>query len=280
MNSLSSDLEKLSINTSKPEDSKIETEKNISFLKYCQDGPLSDTTSYWVNDSEKKQIDKENDPSFLKNDLEKLNILANKTEDPQKVPENLKSEAESIFESFDVLVEAMNSGANMQENWKSSLENWQINIANDIRSIKDAQKMMEIRYLIGSLGTCLENILDQKLYFERIDEKPVNRTPIKRNVTIFSALIRLILNLKDHNVAATLKFSNCQRYIWGIEILDDYARKLMIEVLASKGLRPKENGLIVTMFNEANFKRVLKKKTVEEKYNKSGQKKMEKYSKE
>jgi hypothetical protein len=139
--------------------------------------------------------------------------------------------------------------------------------------------MMEIRYLIGSLGTCLENILDQKLYIERIDEKAVNRTPIKRNVTIFSALIRLILNLKDHNVVTTLKFSNCQRYIWGIEIQDDYARKLMIEVLASKGLRPKENGLVVTMFNEENFKRVLKKKTVEERYNKSGQKKMEKYGK-
>lgn len=268
MNSLSRDLKKLSINSNKPEDPKIEIEKSISFLKYYQENPLSDSTSQWVNDSKIKKTDKEIEASILKNDPEKLNILANKTEDSQKAHENSKSEAENILESFDVLVEAINNGANKQENWRSSIENWPINIVNDIRSLKDSQKMMEVRYLIGNLGTCLENILDHKLYIERIDEKAINRTPIKRNVTIFSALIRLIMNLKDHNVIATLKFSNCQRYIWGIEINNDYARKLMIEVLASKGLRPKENGFLVTMFNEENFKRVLKKKAFDERYNK------------
>lgn len=280
MNSLSRDLKKLSINSNKPEDPKIEIEKSISFLKYYQENPLSDSASQWVNDSKIKKTDKEIEASILKNDPEKLNILANKTEDSQKAHENSKSEAENILESFDVLVEAINNGANKQENWRSSIENWPINIVNDIRSLKDSQKMMEVRYLIGNLGTCLENILDHKLYIERIDEKAINRTPIKRNVTIFSALIRLIMNLKDHNVIATLKFSNCQRYIWGIEINNDYARKLMIEVLASKGLRPKENGFLVTMFNEENFKRVLKKKAFDERYNKKALKKIEKYGKE
>ncbi|OMJ72692.1 hypothetical protein SteCoe_28790 [Stentor coeruleus] len=278
MNFVSSDLERLKANVNKPEDSEIEIEKVSSFLKYYQDNPiiLSDSTSYLKKVSENADVDVCNNTSFLENELEKLNISTSKTEDSQTSPKNSKSKIENNLHFFEKFIEFMKSWENKLE----KLENLQVDIEKDIRSLKETKEMMEIRYLITSLGTCLENILDQKLYVEHIDQNAINRTPIKRNVPIFTALIKLILNLKDHNIIATLKFSNCQRYIWGIEIEDDFARKLIVEVLASKGLRPKESGFLVIMFNEENYKRVLKKKATEERQKKREARKIGKYYRE